>query len=88
MPYYTFKSSGKNSYLVMREEKRTDRIATVVKEVSVGTATNLAEILENGINDIVLRSYSAVSTLSVLNIDQKIALRYTVNPIMWNKCNI
>ncbi|WP_290704083.1 hypothetical protein [Ferroplasma sp. Type II] len=42
MPYYTFKRSGNNSYLVMRWKKRTDRIATVVKEINVSTAANLA----------------------------------------------
>ena len=88
MPYYTFKRSGKNRYLVLRWKKRIDGIPTVVKEVSVGTAANLAEILESGINGIVLKSYSTGSTLSALYIDKKIGLRDTVNPIMWNKCNI
>ena len=53
----------------------------------MGTAANLAEILENGINDIVLKSYSAGSTLSALYIDKKIGLRDTVNPIIGHKGN-
>ena len=87
MPYYTFKRSGKNRYLVLRWKKRIDGIPTVVKEVSVGTAANLAEILENGINDIVLKSYTAGSTLSVLYMDKKIGLRDTVNRIIGHKGN-
>ena len=87
MPYYTFKRSGKNRYLVLRWKKRIDGIPTVVKEVSVGTAANLAEILESGINDIVLKSYTAGSTLSVLYMDKKIGLRDTVNRIIGHKGN-
>ena len=78
MPYYTFKRSGKNRYLVLRWKKRINGIPTIVKEISVGTAEDLAEILENGLNDIVLKSYSAGSTLSALYMDSKIGLRDTV----------
>ncbi|MHB8359105.1 MAG: polysaccharide biosynthesis protein, partial [Thermoplasmataceae archaeon] len=46
MPYYTFKRSGKNRYLVLRWKKRINGIPTIVKEISVGTAEDLAEILE------------------------------------------
>ena len=51
MPYYTFKRSGKNRYLVLRWKKRINGIPTIVKEVSVGTAEDLAEILENDLSD-------------------------------------
>ena len=87
MPYYTFKRSGKNRYLVLRWKKRINGIPTIVKEISVGTAEDLAEILENGLNDIVLKSYSAGSTLSALYIDSKIGLSDTVNRIIGHKGN-
>ena len=85
MPYYTFKRSGKNRYLVLRWKKRINGIPTIVKEISVGTAEDLAEILENGLNDIVLKSYSAGSTLSALYMDSKIGLSDTVNRIIGHK---
>jgi transposase len=85
MPYYTFKRSGRNRYLVLRWKKRINGIPTIVKEISVGTAEDLAEILENGLNDIVLKSYSAGSTLSALYIDSKIGLRDTVNRIIGHR---
>ncbi len=53
----------------------------------MGTAEDLAEILENGLSDIVLKSYSAGSTLSALYIDSKIGLSDTVNRIIGHKGN-
>ncbi|MHB1807508.1 MAG: hypothetical protein ACYCR2_11010 [Thermoplasmataceae archaeon] len=47
IPYYTFKRSGKSCYLVLRWKKRINGIPTIVKDVSVGTVEDLAEILEN-----------------------------------------
>ena len=87
MPYYTFKRSGKNRYLVLRWKKRINGVPTIIKEVSVGTATNLASLLENGLNDIVLKSYSAGSTLSVMYIDRKIGFMDSVNTIMGHRGN-
>ena len=87
MPYYTFKRSGKNRYLVLRWKKRINGVPTVIKEVSVGTAANLASMLENGFNNIVLKSYSAGSTLSVMHMDRKIGFMDTVNSIMGHKGN-
>jgi len=85
MPYYTFKRSGKNRYLVLRWKKRINGVPTIVKEISVGTADNLAAMLESGISDIVLKSYSAGSTLSTLFMDKKIGFRDIVNSIMAHK---
>lgn len=81
MPYYTFKRSGKNRYLVLRWKKRINGVPTIIKEVSVGTAENLAEMLENGLDDMILKSYSAGATLSTLYIDQKIDFRNIVNEV-------
>ena len=82
MPYYTFKRSGRNRYLVLRWKKRINGIPTIVREVSVGTAENLASMLDHGMDDLVLKSYSAGSTLSALYIDAKIGFRDTVNAVM------
>ena len=87
MPYYTFKRSGKNRYLVLRWKKRINGVPTIVKEVSVGTAANLASMLDHGLDNIVLKSYSAGSTLSVMHIDKKIGFRDIVNSIMAHKGN-
>ena len=87
MPYYTFKRSGKNRYLVLRWKKRINGVPTIIKEVSVGTAASLASILENGLNGIVLKSYSAGSTLSVMYMDRKIGFRDAVNTIMGHRGN-
>jgi len=51
----------------------------------VGTADNLAAMLESGMSDIVLKSYSAGSTLSTLFIDKKIGFREIVNSVMTHK---
>ena len=82
MPYYTFKRSGRNRYLVLRWKKRINGIPTIVREVSVGTAENLASMLDHGMDDLVLKSYSAGSTLSALYIDAKMGFRDTVNAVM------
>lgn len=85
MPYYTFKRSGKNRYLVIRWKKRINGVPTIVKEVSVGTAENLAKILETGFDNIVLKSYTAGSTLAALYIDKMIGFRDIVNGVMKHK---
>jgi len=85
MPYYTFNPSGRNRYLVLRWKKRINGVPTIVKEISVGTADNLAAMLESGISDIVLKSYSAGSNLSTLFMDKKIGFRDIVNSIMAHK---
>ncbi len=82
MPYYTFKRSGRNRYLVLRWKKRINGIPTIVREVSVGTAENLASMLDHGMDDLVLKSYSAGSTLSALYIDAKMGFRDTVDAVM------
>ena len=87
MPYYTFKRSGKNRYLVLRWKKRINGVPTIIKEVSVGTAASLASVLENGLNGIVLKSYSAGSTLSVMYMDRKIGFTDTVNTITGHRGN-
>ncbi len=87
MPYYTFKRSGKNRYLVLRWKKRINGVPTIVKEVSVGTAANLASMLDHGLDNIVLKSYTAGSTLSVMYIDKKVGFRDIVNSVMGHKGN-
>ena len=87
MPYYTFKRSWKNRCLVLRWKKRINGVPTIIKEMSVGPAANLASMLENGLNGIVLKSYSASSTLSVMYIDRKIGFRDAVNTIMGHRGN-
>ncbi|MHB8560447.1 MAG: hypothetical protein ACYDAP_04685 [Thermoplasmataceae archaeon] len=42
MPYHTFKRSGKSRYLVLRRKKCINGMPTIMKEVSVGTAEDLA----------------------------------------------
>ena len=54
--------------------------------MSVGTAENLAEILENSLKDIVLKNYIVNFTLGVLSMDSKIGFRiltrlYTIDQI-------
>ena len=85
MPYYTFNRSGRNRYLVLRWKNRINGVPTIVKEISVGTADNLGAMLESGISDIVLKSYSAGSNLSTLFMDKKIGFRDIVNSIMAHK---
>jgi len=82
MAYFTYKRSGKNKYLVIRWKKRINGVPTVVKEISVGTADNLAKILEKDMDDIVVASYTAGSTLSVLRIEEKVGIRSIVNSIV------
>ena len=71
MQYYIFKRSGKNRYLVLRWKKRINGVPTIVKEVSVGTAANLASMLENGLDNIILKSHTAGSTLSIMHMNRK-----------------
>jgi hypothetical protein len=87
MPYYTFKRSGKSRYLVLRRKKRINGIPTIVKEVSGGTAANLASMLENRLDNIVLKSYTAGSTLSVMHMDRNMGLRDIVYSVMAHKWN-
>ncbi len=82
MAYFTYKRSGKNKYLVIRWKKRVNGIPTVVKEISVGSADNLANILEKDMDDIVVSSYTAGSTLSVLRIEERVGIRSIVNSIV------
>ena len=58
MAYFAYKRSGKNRYLVIRWKKRINGIPTIVKEVSVGTANDLAKTIEGGVSDIEIKSYS------------------------------
>jgi transposase len=87
MPYYTFKRSGKNRYLVLRWKKRINGVPTIVKEVSVGTAASLASMLENGLDNTVLKSYSAGSSLTVMYMDKRIGFRDIVNSVMGHRGN-
>lgn len=85
MVYFTFKQSGKNRYLVLRWKKRINGVPTIVKEVSVGTADQLAHMLQNSMDSVVMKSYSCGSTLSVLYMDEKIRLRDTINERMGHR---
>ncbi len=51
--------SGKNRYIVLRWNRRINRVVTIVKEVSIGIAENFAKMLESNIDDIILKSHSA-----------------------------
>ncbi len=53
-----------------------------MKEISIGTADNLANILEKDMDDIVVSSYTAGSTLSVLRIEERVGIRSIVNSIV------
>ncbi len=48
----------------------------------MGSADNLANILEKDMDDIVVSSYTAGSTLSVLRIEERIGIRSIVNSIV------
>ena len=87
MVYYTFKRSGKNRYLVLRWKKRINGVPTIVKEISVGTAENLAKMLEDNMENIMLKSYSAGSALASIYIDKALGLRDIVNNAMGHKGN-
>ncbi len=87
MVYYTFKRSGKNRYLVLRWKKRINGIPTIVKEISVGTAENLAKMLEDNMDNIILKSYSAGSSLASLYMDRALGFRVLVNNAMGHRGN-
>ncbi len=72
MAYFAYKRSGKNRYLVIRWKKRINGIPTIVKEVSVGTADDLAKTIESNLDEIRIASYNGGSTLCVLRIDHMV----------------
>ena len=82
MAYFAYKRSGKNRYLVIRWKKRINGIPTIVKEVSVGTANDLAKTIEGGVSDIEIKSYSGGSTLCVLRMDSMIGMRGIVDSVI------
>lgn len=51
MAYFSYKRSCKNRnrYLVIRWKKRINGIPTIMKEVSVGTADDLAKTIEGNL---------------------------------------
>ncbi|MEM3290958.1 MAG: hypothetical protein QW046_05525 [Candidatus Micrarchaeaceae archaeon] len=81
MAYFAYKRSGKNRYLVIRWKKRVDGIPTIVKEVSVGTADELAKTIGNDLNEIEITAYSSGSTLCVLRMEDSIGIRSIVNNV-------
>ena len=82
MAYFAYKRSGKNRYLVIRWKKRINGIPTIVKEVSVGTADDLAKTIESNLDEIKIAAYSGGSTLCVLRMDHMIGLKAIVNGIV------
>ena len=82
MAYFAYKRSGKNKYLVIRWKKRINGIPTIVKEVSVGTADDLAKTIEGNLAEIKIAAYNGGSTLCVLRIDHMIGLKTIVNGIV------
>ncbi|MEM4089802.1 MAG: transposase, partial [Thermoplasmatales archaeon] len=69
MACFAYKRSGKNRYLVIRWKKRINGIPAIVKEVSVGTADELAKTIGNDLNEIEITAYSSGSTLCVLRME-------------------
>ena len=63
----------------------TFRVISMQIFISMGTASNLASMLDHGLDNIVLKSYTAGSTLSVMYIDRKIGFRDIVNSVMGHK---
>ncbi len=59
MAYFAYKRSGKNRYLVIRWKKRINGIPTIVKEISVGTADDLAKTIEGSLEEIRMAAYGA-----------------------------
>ena len=82
MAYFAYKRSGKNRYLVIRWKKRINGIPTIVKEISVGTADDLAKTIEGNLAEIKIAAYNGGSTLCVLRIDHMIGLKTIVNGIV------
>ncbi len=87
MVYYTFKRSGKNRYLMLRWKNRINGVPTIVKETSVATAENLAKMLEDNTDNIILKSHSAGSTLASLYLNKALGFRHIVNSVMGHKGN-
>ena len=82
MAYFAYKRSGKNRYLVIRWKKRINGIPTIVKEISVGTADDLAKTIEGNLTEIKIAAYNGGSTLCILRIDHMIGLKDIVNGIV------
>ena len=82
MAYFAYKRSGRNRYLVIRWKKRINGVPTIVKEVSVGTADDLAKTIEGDLKEIRMAAYSGGSTLCVLSIDGMIGLKDIVDSIV------
>ena len=82
MAYFAYKRSGRNRYLVIRWKKRINGIPTIVKEVSVGTADDLAKTIENNLSEIRIAAYSGGSTLCVLRVDHMIGMKNIVDSIV------
>ena len=55
--------------------------------MSGDTAANLASMLENRLDNIVLKSYTAGSTLSVMHMGRKMGLRDIVYSVLVHKGN-
>ena len=82
MAYFAYKRSGKNRYLVIRWKKRISGIPTIVKEVSVGTADDLAKTIDHNLAEIRMAAYSGGSTLCVLQMDHIIGMKGIVDSIV------
>ena len=82
MAYFAYKRSGKNRYLVIRWKKRINGIPTIVKEVSVGTADDLAKRIEVNLSEIKIAAYNGGSTLCVLRIDHMIGMKDIVDSVV------
>ena len=82
MAYFAYKRSGKNRYLVIRWKKRINGIPTIVKEVSVGTADDLAKTIESNLDGIRIASYNGGSTLCVLRIDHMVGIKSIVDTVV------
>ena len=82
MAYFAYKRSGKNRYLVIRWKKRINGIPTIVKEVSVGTADDLAKTIDHNLAEIRMAAYSGGSTLCVLQMDHIIGMKGIVDSIV------
>jgi len=70
---------------VLRWKKRINAVSTIVKEISVGTAENLAKMLEDNLDNIILKSLSAGSTLASLYLNKALGFRHIVNSVMSHK---
>ena len=82
MAYFAYKRSCKNRYLVIRGNKRINGIPTIVKEVRVGTADNLAKTFDGNLSEIKIAAYNVGSTLCILRIDHIIGFKAIVNGIV------